>query len=97
MGTGLEPTPVTPPRITSTEFLVNENTEIGALTNKINSISLYHRSRKFEETNEMLYQFNLLSDATYTELQQCYKNHAQTLKSLKTDLSCIFQRVRYTS
>ncbi|XP_065060316.1 uncharacterized protein LOC135687636 [Rhopilema esculentum] len=50
--------------------------------------------RKFEETNEMLHQFNNLSESTFTDLQRSYKSHITLLCSLKEDLSQIFQRVR---
>eukprot|EP00794_Sanderia_malayensis_P009470 gene9470-10457_t len=56
-----------------------------------------HAARRFEETNEVLHEFNNLSEETLKDLQQSYKNHEQTLKCLKSDLNELFQRIRNLS
>ncbi len=80
-----------------TQSSIQQETWMNIVCQKdVNSIrqSQVQTSRKFEETNEMLHQFNILSEATFIELQSCFKKHEQVLKNLNTNLNGIFRRLR---
>merc|ERR1712226_1732959 len=49
---------------------------------------------RFEKTNEMLLNFNMLSAGRYDATQNEFKKHTRLLLDMKKDLDSIFKRVR---
>jgi len=49
---------------------------------------------RFEKTNEMLLNFNRLSDARYEQTQKDFKKHIHLLHDMRKDLDNIFRRIR---
>jgi len=49
---------------------------------------------RFEKTNEMLLNFNRLSDARYESTEADFKKHIHLLHSMRKDLDNIFKRIR---
>ena len=52
------------------------------------------RMTRFEKTNEMLLNFNRLSDARYELTQTDFKKHIHLLHDMRKDLDNIFRRIR---
>ncbi|XP_064619032.1 kxDL motif-containing protein 1-like [Lineus longissimus] len=53
-----------------------------------------HMLSRFEKTNEMLLNFNVLSANRYAASVQEFKKHTQLLLDMKKDLDSIFRRIR---
>lgn len=53
-----------------------------------------HMMSRFEKTNEMLLNFNRLSDARYEQTQKDFKKHIHLLHDMRKDLDNIFRRIR---
>ena len=49
---------------------------------------------RFEKTNEMLSNFNRLSAKRYEMTMEQFKEHTDTLLSMKKDLDSVFRRIR---
>jgi len=49
---------------------------------------------RFEKTNEMLLNFNRLSDARYELMQTDFRKHIHLLHEMRKDLDNIFRRIR---
>ncbi|KAL4227990.1 KxDL motif-containing protein 1 [Mactra antiquata] len=49
---------------------------------------------RFEKTNEMLINFNILSGNRYTVTSQHFRQHTQLMYDMKRDLDSIFKRIR---
>lgn len=49
---------------------------------------------RYEKTNEMLINFNLLSLSRYEATSQEFKKHTQVLYEMKKDLDSVFRRIR---
>ncbi|XP_025077650.1 kxDL motif-containing protein 1-like isoform X3 [Pomacea canaliculata] len=49
---------------------------------------------RYEKTNEMLINFNLLSSSRYEVTVKEFQNHTQLLSDMKRDLDSIFKRIR---
>nr|KAG5695170.1 hypothetical protein BaRGS_030216 [Batillaria attramentaria] len=49
---------------------------------------------RFEKTNEMLINFNLLSGARYEASVKDFQTHTQLLADMRQDLDSIFKRIR---
>ena len=49
---------------------------------------------RFEKTNEMLLNFNRLSDARYEQTQTDFRKHIHLLHDMRKDLDNIFRRIR---
>jgi len=49
---------------------------------------------RFEKTNEMLLNFNRLSDARYDSTQADFRKHINLLHDMRKDLDSIFRRIR---
>jgi len=54
----------------------------------------YFRLSRFEKTNEMLLNFNVLSTARYESTQLDFRRHVQMLIETKKDLDIVFKRIR---
>lgn len=52
------------------------------------------RMSRFEKTNEMLLNFNRLSDARYESTQTDFRKHIHLLHDMRKDLDNIFRRIR---
>jgi len=52
------------------------------------------RMSRFEKTNEMLLNFNRLSDARYEQTQTDFRKHIHLLHDMRKDLDNIFRRIR---
>ena len=52
------------------------------------------RMSRFEKTNEMLLNFNRLSDARYESTQADFRKHIHLLHDMRKDLDNIFRRIR---
>jgi len=57
-------------------------------------IFLCCRMSRFEKTNEMLLNFNRLSDARYESTQTDFRKHIHLLHDMRKDLDNIFRRIR---
>ena len=55
------------------------------------------RLMRFEKTNEMLLNFNILSKARFETTQHEFKKHTQLLAEMKMDLDQVFKRIRYVT
>lgn len=53
-----------------------------------------HMLMRFEKTNEMLLNFNILSKARYETTQHEFRKHTQLLSDMKIDLDNVFKRIR---
>lgn len=53
------------------------------------------RLSRYEKTNEMLINFNLLSLSRYEATSQEFKKHTQVLYEMKKDLDNVFRRIRF--
>jgi len=53
-----------------------------------------HMLSRFEKTNEMLLNFNDLSESRYVSTQGDFLRHTQQLTSMKADLESVFRRIR---
>jgi len=49
---------------------------------------------RFEKTNEMLLNFNRLSDVRYESTQTDFRKHIHLLHEMRKDLDNIFRRIR---
>jgi len=54
----------------------------------------HHMLSRFEKTNEMLLNFNELSESRYNSTQRDFLQHTQQLNSMKSDLDSVFRRIR---
>lgn len=52
------------------------------------------RLDRFEKTNEMLVNFNNLSNARLQQMSERFLHHTRTLTEMKRDLDSIFRRIR---
>jgi len=71
------------------------------LTSEVNRNDVYHimdtqkhMLSRFEKTNEMLLNFNVLSSTRYTSTDLDFKLHIQMLLDTKKDLDLVFKRIR---
>ncbi|KAK2917977.1 kxDL motif-containing protein 1 isoform X2 [Channa argus] len=53
-----------------------------------------HMLDRFEKTNEMLINFNGLSNVRLQQMNECFLLHTRTLVEMKKDLDSIFRRIR---
>ncbi|KAJ8249749.1 hypothetical protein COCON_G00229650 [Conger conger] len=53
-----------------------------------------HMLDRFEKTNEMLLNFNGLSDARLQQMNERFLHHTRTLVEMKRDLDSVFRRIR---
>ncbi|XP_074641355.1 kxDL motif-containing protein 1-like [Tubulanus polymorphus] len=53
-----------------------------------------HMMCRFEKTNEMLLNFNVLSENRYQASVNEFKKHTQLLTDMKKDLDTVFKRIR---
>jgi hypothetical protein len=53
-----------------------------------------HMLSRFEKTNEMLLNFNVLSSSRYTSTDLDFKSHIHMLLDTKKDLDLVFKRIR---
>nr|XP_057931692.1 kxDL motif-containing protein 1 [Doryrhamphus excisus] len=53
-----------------------------------------HMLDRFEKTNEMLINFNGLSNVRLQQMNERFLNHTRTLVEMKKDLDSIFRRIR---
>jgi len=53
------------------------------------------RLDRFEKTNEMLINFNGLSNVRLQQMNEHFLMHTRTLIEMKKDLDSIFRRIRY--
>lgn len=53
-----------------------------------------HMLDRFEKTNEMLLNFNNLSNVRLQQMNERFVNHTRTLVEMKKDLDSIFRRIR---
>lgn len=53
-----------------------------------------HMMSRFEKTNEMLLNFNRLSDARYEQTETDFRKHIHLLHDMRKDLDNIFRRIR---
>ncbi|XP_075706824.1 kxDL motif-containing protein 1 isoform X2 [Rhinoderma darwinii] len=62
----------------------------------VNAIILAQRHMldRFEKTNEMLLNFNSLSNARLQQMSDRFLHHTRTLVEMKKDLDLIFRRIR---
>jgi len=58
------------------------------------AVFLCCRMSRFEKTNEMLLNFNRLSDARYESTQTDFRKHIHLLHDMRKDLDNIFRRIR---
>lgn len=58
------------------------------------SHTLCCRLSRFEKTNEMLINFNILSADRFAVTSRQYRQHTQLMYDMKRDLDCIFKRIR---
>ncbi len=56
---------------------------------------MYSRLDRFEKTNEMLINFNGLSNVRLQQMNEHFLMHTRTLIEMKKDLDSIFRRIRY--
>lgn len=54
-----------------------------------------YRLDRFEKTNEMLINFNGLSNVRLQQMNERFLLHTRTLVDMKKDLDSIFRRIRY--
>lgn len=57
--------------------------------------SLFFRLSRFEKTNEMLINFNILSANRFAVTSAQFRQNTQLLYDMKKDLDSIFKRIRY--
>jgi len=57
-------------------------------------MSMCCRMSRFEKTNEMLLNFNRLSDVRYESTQTDFRKHIHLLHEMRKDLDNIFRRIR---
>ena len=50
---------------------------------------------RYEKTNEMLINFNMLSSTRCEATTQDFRKHTQILGQMKADLDVIFRRIRF--
>jgi hypothetical protein len=74
---------------------------IVGMTNEVNAAEVcrmmdlqQHMMCRFEKTNEMLLNFNRLSDSRFETTQTDFRKHIQLLQQTKNDLDIIFRRIR---
>ncbi|CAK6445306.1 unnamed protein product [Pipistrellus nathusii] len=62
----------------------------------VNAIILAQKNMldRFEKTNEMLVNFNNLSNARLQQMNERFLHHTRTLMEMKRDLDSIFRRIR---
>lgn len=62
----------------------------------VNAIILAQKNMldRFEKTNEMLVNFNNLSNARLQQMSERFLHHTRTLVEMKRDLDSIFRRIR---
>ncbi|XP_023619758.1 kxDL motif-containing protein 1 isoform X3 [Myotis lucifugus] len=62
----------------------------------VNAIILAQKNMldRFEKTNEMLVNFNNLSNARLQQMSERFLHHTRTLTEMKRDLDSIFRRIR---
>ncbi|XP_043577481.1 kxDL motif-containing protein 1 isoform X2 [Chiloscyllium plagiosum] len=53
-----------------------------------------HMLDRFEKTNEMLLNFNNLSNVRLNQMTERYQHHTRALVDMKKDLDNIFRRIR---
>lgn len=53
-----------------------------------------HRLDRFEKTNEMLINFNGLSNVRLQQMNERFLQHTRTLVEMKKDLDSVFRRIR---
>ncbi|XP_006003994.1 kxDL motif-containing protein 1 isoform X3 [Latimeria chalumnae] len=53
-----------------------------------------HMLDRFEKTNEMLLNFNNLSNVRLQQMNERFQHHTRTLVEMKKDLDSIFRRIR---
>ncbi|KAG9342634.1 hypothetical protein JZ751_016071, partial [Albula glossodonta] len=53
-----------------------------------------HMLDRFEKTNEMLLNFNGLSNVRLQQMNERFLHHTRTLLEIKKDLDCVFRRIR---
>lgn len=58
-------------------------------------VVVYSRLDRFEKTNEMLINFNGLSNVRLQQMNEHFLMHTRTLIEMKKDLDSIFRRIRY--
>ncbi len=58
-------------------------------------VFMYSRLDRFEKTNEMLINFNGLSNVRLQQMNEHFLMHTRTLIEMKKDLDSIFRRIRY--
>ena len=56
---------------------------------------MFHRLSRYEKTNEMLINFNILSSGRFQTTQQTFVKHTELLSDMKADLDSVFKRIRY--
>lgn len=61
----------------------------------IYKFSLFCRLSRFEKTNEMLINFNILSANRFAVTSAQFRQNTQLLYDMKKDLDSIFKRIRY--
>lgn len=66
------------------------------ITMHVHLFHLCFRLSRYEKTNEMLINFNLLSSSRYEVTVKEFQNHTQLLSDMKRDLDSIFKRIRYS-
>ena len=49
---------------------------------------------RFEKTNEMIVNFNSISNARYINIEKLFRQHLGVLSSAKKDLDSIHKRIR---
>lgn len=58
-------------------------------------IIIVSRLSRFEKTNEMLINFNILSANRFEATVKDFQKHTQLLFDMKKDLDTVFKRIRY--
>lgn len=63
-------------------------------TSEIMMLYFCSRLSRFEKTNEMLINFNMLSSSRFETTSQEFKRHTMLLYDMKKDLDVVFRRIR---